>query len=104
MVMLSEIRPGAYYDSVILMQLQRSLAALNDVEDAGVVMATPANKELLADFELLTDESNQAGPDDLLIVIKAKNDAIANANAFGWPGSPKWWQWWRLNDTKISNE
>ena len=38
----TEIRPGAYYDSVVLMQLQRSLAALDGVDDAGVVMATPA--------------------------------------------------------------
>ena len=30
------------------MQLQRALAALPGVLDAGVVMATPANRELLA--------------------------------------------------------
>ena len=51
MITKSEIRPGAYYDSVVLMQLQRSLADLPGVDDAGVVMATPANKELLADFD-----------------------------------------------------
>lgn len=67
----SEIRAGAYYDSVVLMQLQRSLAALDNVEDAGVVMATPANLELLADGDLLTAEGKAANPDDLLIVIKA---------------------------------
>ena len=38
-----EIRPGAYYDSVVLMQLQRALVALDGVEDAGVVMSTPTN-------------------------------------------------------------
>ena len=43
----TEIRTGAYYDSVILMQLQRTLADLPDVLDAGVVMGTNANKELL---------------------------------------------------------
>ena len=31
-----EIRQGAYYDSVVLMQLQRSLVQLDEVEDAGV--------------------------------------------------------------------
>jgi hypothetical protein len=43
----SEIRRGAYYDSVVLMQLQRGLLALPGVLDAGAVMATPVNLELL---------------------------------------------------------
>jgi FdrA protein len=75
----SEIRPGAYYDSVLLMQLQRSLAALPGVLDAGVVMATPANCELLAGSDLLPAEARVAGSDDLLIVVKAENEAAAVA-------------------------
>jgi len=71
-----EIRPGAYYDSVVLMQLQRGLAALPGVVDAGVVMATPANRELLAQSELLPSDA-QAGPDDLLIVVRAENEKAA---------------------------
>jgi FdrA protein len=67
----SEIRAGAYFDSVVLMQLQRNLAALPGVDDAGVVMATPANLELLADGDLLTSEGKAASPDDLLIVVRA---------------------------------
>ena len=75
MITKSEIRAGAYYDSVILMQLQRSLAELPGIDDAGVVMATPANKELLVDFNLLTDEGSNANPDDLLIVVRGENEA-----------------------------
>jgi FdrA protein len=74
-VILSEIRPGAYYDSVLLMQLQRSLAELPGVLDAGVVMATPANLELLATSDLLVDTS--AGNDDLLIVVRADDEHVA---------------------------
>ena len=48
-----EIRSGAYYDSVILMQLQSSLAGLPGVLDTGVVMGTDANKEILAQTDLL---------------------------------------------------
>lgn len=86
MILKSEIRPGAYFDSIVLMQLQRKLAAMPGVEDAGVVMATPANIELLADFELLSSEGKRAGPDDLLIVVKAKDeptaaDALSKVNA-----------------------
>lgn len=72
-----EIRPGAYYDSVVLMQLQRSLAGLPGVLDAGVVMGTAANKELLAHSDLLPPEAEVAGADDLIIVVKAEEEADA---------------------------
>ena len=76
-----EIRQGAYYDSVVLMQLQRSLVQLEEVEDAGVVMATQANREVLtaAGFSL---EGIEAKPDDLLIVVKA-DTAQAALSAIG---------------------
>jgi len=72
-----DIRHGAYYDSVVLMQLQRGLVGLPGVIDAGVVMATPANRELLAANNLLPD-SFTASPDDLLIVVKAEADSAAS--------------------------
>lgn len=72
-----EIRPGAYYDSVVLMQLQKALAELPDVVDAGVVMATPANCELLtaSGFSLREVE---AKADDLLIMVKAESETAAD--------------------------
>jgi len=73
----TEIRTGAYYDSVILMQLQRSLAELPTVLDAGVVMATEANKDLLDQTGLLVAEIKGAKADDLVIVIKAENEEAA---------------------------
>ncbi|UCG23019.1 MAG: acyl-CoA synthetase FdrA [Chloroflexota bacterium] len=73
----SEIRAGAYYDSVVLMQLQRALADLPGVIDAGVVMATPANCELL-EASGFTAVPN-AGSDDLLIVVKAEDASSADA-------------------------
>src|SRR3990172_7859870 len=71
-----DIRAGAYYDSVVLMQLQRGLLGLSGVVDAGVVMATQANRELLGANNLLP-ESIVANPDDLLIVVKANDDTSA---------------------------
>jgi len=71
-----EVRAGAYYDSVVLMQLQRGLSELLGVEDAGVVMATQANRDLLAANNLLPD-SILANPDDLLIVVKADKETAA---------------------------
>jgi len=75
----AEIRRGAYYDSVVLMQLQRSLAALPGVLDAGVVMGTDANKDILAQSDLLTPEIQAALADDLVIVVRAEDDAAAQA-------------------------
>ena len=77
-----EIRSGAYYDSVILMQLQRELASLPDVIDAGVVMGTEANKNILNQNNMLTPEGQAAGAEDLLIVVQAKSEDIA-LNALG---------------------
>jgi FdrA protein len=74
-----EIRSGAYYDSVILMQLQRSLTGLPGVIDAGVIMGTDANKDLLTQSDLLAPEIQAAGADDMVIVIKADDAAAAQA-------------------------
>ena len=74
-----EIRSSAYYDSVILMQLQRALAALPDVIDSGVVMGTEANINLLVQSNMSAPEVEVAGADDLVIVVKAKTADAAQA-------------------------
>jgi FdrA protein len=70
------VRPGSYYDSVVLMQLQRALGGLPGIADAGVVMATPANREMLAASGLLP-ETVAAGEGDLLIAVRAESEAAA---------------------------
>ena len=76
---LAEIRTGSYYDSVVLMQLQRSLAELPGVLDAGVVMGTPANKELLTQNALLTDGVERAAPEDLILIVRAESAQVGRA-------------------------
>lgn len=73
-----EIRAGAYYDSIILMQLQSNLMKLDGVVDVGVVMATETNRELLAASGLLP-EGLQAGADDLVIVIEGESETAVSA-------------------------
>jgi FdrA protein len=73
-----EVRAGTYYDSLVLMQLQRALAGLAGVVDAGVVMATAANRELLLVGDLWPS-GVAAQPDDLLIVVKGGTEAAAEA-------------------------
>ncbi len=72
-----EIRSGAYYDSVVLMKLQRSLSEQPGVLDAGVVMGTDANKDVLAQSDLLVLEVEAAGANDLIIVVKGKDEPSA---------------------------
>jgi FdrA protein len=74
-----EIRRGAYFDSVVLLQLQKGIAALDGVEEAGVVMATPANREILKESGLLTGAAEDAQADDLLIAVRARDDGAAVA-------------------------
>ena len=73
----SEIRKGSYFDSVVLMQLQRALLQLPGVLDAGVVMATAANCMLLQQSGLLTESAGGAAADDTLIVVKAESENAA---------------------------
>jgi FdrA protein len=73
------VLPGHYADSLVLMQLQRALEALPGVEAAAAVMATAANRELLAEQGLLPADLAGARPDDLLAVVRAENRAAGAA-------------------------
>ncbi|MFQ5576160.1 MAG: acyl-CoA synthetase FdrA [Anaerolineae bacterium] len=70
-----EVRRGAYYDSVVLMQLQAALSDLPGVENVGVMMGTDANKDLLAQSDLLAPEAQAALPDDLIIAVRGADAA-----------------------------
>jgi FdrA protein len=61
------------------MQLQKSLAALPGVLDAGVIMGTDGNKELLAHINLVNSDVEAAKPDDLVLVVRAEDEAAATA-------------------------
>lgn len=70
-VLAHELRPGAYHDSIVLLSLQAGLAAMPGVLDCGVAMATETNLSLLAANGLVPDPAPSAGPEDLLVVVKA---------------------------------
>jgi succinyl-CoA synthetase alpha subunit len=73
------IKPSAYHDSVSLMLVARELSKLEGVRDTAVVMATDANKSILAEAGLLADEAIFATSNDLCIVVSAESDALAEA-------------------------
>jgi FdrA protein len=75
------LKRGAYHDSVALLTLARALRARPGVREAAVVMGTPANRDLLAQAGLLTEEAGTATPNDLVVVVDAETPAVAEAAA-----------------------
>ena len=59
---LTRIKPSAYHDSVTLMLVAQAVLKLPGVQDAAVVMGTPANREIIAAAGLLTPEAAVRGP------------------------------------------
>ncbi len=70
------IRKGQYYDSVFLMRVASLLGAEPGVQQAAAVMATPANKELLADVGLSGGELDAAGANDLVVSVIANDETL----------------------------
>lgn len=73
------IKQGFYFDSVTLMRVGRELSGFPGVAEASVVMATEANKSILAMSDLLLPDFKKSGDQDLLIVVKAKDAQAADA-------------------------
>ena len=78
------VRPDTYRDSVVLMRVAAELEQLPGVARAALMMATPANRGLLAEAGLLDGEAVAAGPGDLVIAVTAADaqvagDALASA-------------------------
>ncbi len=73
-VVRSEVRPGVYHDSIVLMQLQVSLMDLPGVLDAGAVMGSPENLQILEANELLPETLSGVRAGDLVVAVKAESE------------------------------
>jgi FdrA protein len=76
---INEVRKGTYLDSVALMRLSRAVAAIDGVEEAGIMMGTPANQRIMGDAGVLDATGKSAASGDLVIAVRAKSPAIAIA-------------------------
>jgi len=65
-----ELRPGAYADSVRLLQVSRDVQAVAGVVTAQVAMATPLNVEVLAGMGFAVPA--EATPNDLVVAIRTQ--------------------------------
>jgi FdrA protein len=79
MPVVTKVKPKTYQDSVRLMRLSETLSAIGHVKQATVAMGTDANKRVLAEVGLLTDDVERAGANDLVIVIDAQHEEAARA-------------------------
>ena len=76
---VATVRRNAYVDSVTLLQVSAEMASLAGVLDAALVMASELNRRLLSDSGLLVGEADSAGPNDLVIAVRAADDSVAAA-------------------------
>ena len=67
-----EVRSGAYYDSVSLMQVSRQVAGAPGVVAAQVAMATELNLDVIAGMGFAVPAG--VVPNDLLVAIRADSD------------------------------
>src|ERR1700692_3242930 len=73
------VRRNAYVDSISLLQVCSELLSLAGVLDAALVMATDLNRQILHAAGLLVDDAPSAGPNDLVIAVRAADDAVAQS-------------------------
>jgi hypothetical protein len=72
-----QVRPGSYHDSVTLMRVGRALSGLDGVLAAQTAMATELNLELLTAQGF--DVPETAGPNDLVVAVRAVDDAALDS-------------------------
>lgn len=74
-----DIRKNTYLDSVSLMSMSTKANAVEGVTQALLGMATPMNKEVLANVGVNDPAIDAAKPSDLMIVVDAADDLIDDA-------------------------
>jgi FdrA protein len=74
----SRIFRNSYRDSVELMQIAAEIESLAGIDRAGLVMATPANREVLAAAGLLSEATAAAGPNDLVVAVASSDESAAS--------------------------
>ena len=71
-----ELRPGAYADSVTLLQVSRAVQGVEGVATAQVAMATPLNLEVLEQMGFTLPAST---PNDMVVAIRLDDDSALDA-------------------------
>lgn len=75
-MLITIVKKQSYHDSVVLMLLSNELSSLDGVRKISVMMATPANKEILKQSGMFTQELLEAAANDMVIVAEVGSDII----------------------------
>lgn len=73
------IQKGSYHDSVVLMLLTNRINDMEGVKKASIMMATPANKDILAQSGLATPELELAAASDMVVIADITDDTVMEA-------------------------
>jgi FdrA protein len=71
------IVPSCYYDSVVLMRVASQLKKRAGVAEVAMFMGTEGNHALLGQAGLATGKSQEAGSQDLIIIVRAETEPLA---------------------------
>ncbi len=71
-VLHSKRLAGTYRDSVVLMKASQEALKYSGAHRVVMMMGTPRNKEILANLDLATEESEKANPDELIVTVETE--------------------------------
>lgn len=75
-MLFTVIKKNSYQDSVNLMLLTSKLSAIEQVERISIMMGTPSNKDIFKNIGLYTSELEEAGANDICIVLECHSKDI----------------------------
>ncbi len=75
----SRVRAGFYLDSVASMRISRRIAGRPGVIEASLMIGSPSNKALLREAGLFDEMAEAAGPNDLILAVRARDGAALAA-------------------------
>ncbi len=75
-MLFTVIRQNNYQDSINLMLLTNAINEIEGVEKSQIMMGTDANKDILLNVGLLSEEAKGASPNDMVIVVSAEDESV----------------------------
>lgn len=75
------IKKNTYQDSVNLMLLSSKLSSMEGIEKVSIMMGTPANKDIFMNTGMYVDYLEEAGPNDICIVVDTINEELVSVVA-----------------------
>lgn len=78
-MLLTEILKNNYQDSINLMLLTNKINELEGVQSSQIMMGTDANKDILTNSGLMTEEAKKASGNDIMVVVDSEDEGILDS-------------------------